>query len=192
MSKNLGETGKRQSGGKESPGSEKPRANSTESHGTPQQRILSLQKALGNQKVQRLLGSTVVRAKSKRGQPQDVLEREADRLAERVMRMPKQEIQPQTEKETKKKEEELIQPKSLADERETPQDSPDLRSEIEALHEGGQPLPESIRIYFEQRLGRNLKQVRLHTDERAAESAQAMNAQAFTAGQHVLFGPGQY
>ena len=34
--------------------------------------------------------------------------------------------------------------------------------------------------------------VRLHTDQRAAKSARAVGARAFTVGQHIVFGPGQY
>jgi len=40
--------------------------------------------------------------------------------------------------------------------------------------------------------GHDLSRVRVHTDARAAESARAMNALAYTVGQHVVFGAGQY
>jgi hypothetical protein len=38
----------------------------------------------------------------------------------------------------------------------------------------------------------DLSEVRLHTDERAAESARSVNAFAYTAGNHIVFGSGQY
>ncbi|MGQ0445565.1 MAG: eCIS core domain-containing protein [Beijerinckiaceae bacterium] len=42
-------------------------------------------------------------------------------------------------------------------------------------------------------LGRyNFSQVRVHADTRAAESARAVNALAYTVGNHVVFGAGQY
>ena len=42
------------------------------------------------------------------------------------------------------------------------------------------------------RLGRRFDQVRVHADAQAAASAQKMGARAFTVGQHVVFGAGQF
>jgi hypothetical protein len=42
------------------------------------------------------------------------------------------------------------------------------------------------------RLGHDFSRVRVHTDAKAFESAEAVNARAFTIGQHVVFGRGQY
>jgi hypothetical protein len=50
--------------------------------------ILSLQKAIGNRGVRRLFESGIIQAKLKIGQPGGVYEREADRVAEQVMRLP--------------------------------------------------------------------------------------------------------
>jgi outer membrane protein OmpA-like peptidoglycan-associated protein len=38
----------------------------------------------------------------------------------------------------------------------------------------------------------DFKPVRVHTDHRSAEAARALNAHAFTVGNHIVFGPGQY
>jgi hypothetical protein len=54
---------------------------------SPVDRILFLQRTIGNQAVGRLLKSGVLQAKLKIGQPKDVYEQEADRVAEQVMRM---------------------------------------------------------------------------------------------------------
>src|SRR6266487_493420 len=43
-----------------------------------------------------------------------------------------------------------------------------------------------------QRSGYDFSQVRMHTDAQAAESARAINALAYTVGQHLVFGTGQY
>lgn len=40
--------------------------------------------------------------------------------------------------------------------------------------------------------GHNFRQVRIHTDARAAESARAVNALAYTVGKDIVFGAGQY
>ena len=45
---------------------------------------------------------------------------------------------------------------------------------------------------MEPRFGHDFSGVRVHTGSRAEESTQAVNAQAYTMGQHVVFGSGQY
>ena len=57
---------------------------------------------------------------------------------------------------------------------------------------GGQPLPKSVQNFFEPRFGYDFSQVRVHTDTRAAKSAQAVNARAYTTGRDIVFGAGQY
>jgi hypothetical protein len=56
----------------------------------------------------------------------------------------------------------------------------------------GQPLDTETRSFMEPRFGRDFSHVRVHSDIRAAESARAVNALAYTIGSHVVFGPGQY
>lgn len=45
---------------------------------------------------------------------------------------------------------------------------------------------------MEPRFGHDFSQVRVHTDAKAAESARAVNALAYTIGQDVFFGLGEY
>jgi len=56
----------------------------------------------------------------------------------------------------------------------------------------GQPLDQATRAYMEPRFGRSFDQVRVHTDSRAAQSAQQIGALAYTFGTHIAFGPGTY
>ena len=62
----------------------------------------------------------------------------------------------------------------------------------EVLHSSGQPLDRQTRAFFEPRFGHDLSKVRIHTDVKAAESAQAVNALAYTVGRDVVFGMGHY
>jgi hypothetical protein len=48
------------------------------------------------------------------------------------------------------------------------------------------------REFFEQRFGYGLSQVRVHADRKAAESARALSAEAFTLGSDVGFAEGRY
>jgi hypothetical protein len=65
----------------------------------------------GNQAVQRLIKSRALQAKLRIGQPNDIYEQEADRVAEQVMRMPDPVLQRQKKPEEEK--EEIVQTKSL-------------------------------------------------------------------------------
>lgn len=62
----------------------------------------------------------------------------------------------------------------------------------EVLNSFGQPLDFVTREFMEPRFNHSFANVRVHTDGRAAESARAVNALAFTVGRDVVFGAGQY
>src|SRR4051812_11945741 len=59
-------------------------------------------------------------------------------------------------------------------------------------HGAGRPLDDSARRAMEARLGADLSGIRVHHDEAAAASADALGARAFTDGAHIAFGRGQY
>jgi hypothetical protein len=62
----------------------------------------------------------------------------------------------------------------------------------EVLRSPGQPLDAATRAFFEPRMRHEFSRVRVHTDAKAAASALAVNAIAYTVGQHVVFGQGQF
>lgn len=62
----------------------------------------------------------------------------------------------------------------------------------EVLRSPGQPLDVATRAFMEPRFGHDFSGVRVHTSEKAAESARAVNALAYTVGQDVVFGARQY
>ena len=62
----------------------------------------------------------------------------------------------------------------------------------DVLNAPGQPLDRQTRSFMEPRFGHDFSNVRVHSDTRAAESANAVNALAFTVGQNVVFGANQY
>jgi hypothetical protein len=143
-----------------------------------------------NQAIQRRLGSGI-QAKLKVSQPGDRFEREADHVADTVMRMssPVESHSLSTEavsvqRACKECNEEVqrkpARPGSVAD------------AGFRYPHGPGQPLPASERNFFEPRFGRDLSHVRVHSDKSAAEAADSVNARAFTIGRDVVFGAGQY
>jgi hypothetical protein len=62
----------------------------------------------------------------------------------------------------------------------------------DVLRSPGQPLDQATRDFMEPRFGQDFSGVRVHTDARAAESARAVNALAYTVGSNVAFGANQY
>jgi hypothetical protein len=60
------------------------------------------------------------------------------------------------------------------------------------LATGGQPLEPQLRTRLEHLFGHEFARVRIHTDEAAAQSAHAIGAKAYTAGEHIVFGSGRF
>jgi hypothetical protein len=136
-----------------------------------------------------------IQRKLKVGAIDDPLEHEADRVAGQVMGMPASDAvtissRPQVSRQCDKCEEEdklqkkETRPQAVACEVPT--------SVHETLRSAGQPLDMESQAFFEPRFGRDLRQVRIHADPRAAESAHSVYARAYTAGHHVVFGRDQY
>jgi hypothetical protein len=62
----------------------------------------------------------------------------------------------------------------------------------QTLNSPGRPLDPIARSFMEERFDHNFSDVRVHTDDRARESARAVNALAYTVGRDVVFGQNQY
>lgn len=62
----------------------------------------------------------------------------------------------------------------------------------EVLRGPGQPMDPAARTFMESRFGHDFSHVKIHADARAARSAAAVGALAYTVGTDVVFGSGQY
>jgi hypothetical protein len=60
------------------------------------------------------------------------------------------------------------------------------------LDSPGRPLDVQTRDFLEPRFGRDFSDVRLHTGPEAADSADALGAQAYTVGNRIVFGAGKF
>ena len=154
----------------------------------------NIQQNAGNPAVQQMLQAGLMQAKISVSQPSDPLEKEADRVADQVMRTPDPTVRQcedcAPDAPCPKCEGEKIQRKACSGHS---SDVPaTLSSSIGSLHGGGQPLPASTRAFFEPRLGFDFSQVRVHTDQKAADSARAIQARAFTVGQEITFAAEQF
>jgi hypothetical protein len=148
----------------------------------------------GNLATQQLFSFGDIQAKLEISHPGDPLEEEADRVADHVMRMPESAVQRNcatfaSGASYSKCDEENIQRKA------TPSYAPEASADISSLRASlcsGQPLPASVRAFFEPRFGTDFSQVQVHIGGRANEAAHAIQARAFTTRQDIVFGAGQY
>ncbi|HEV7684673.1 MAG TPA: DUF4157 domain-containing protein [Pyrinomonadaceae bacterium] len=134
------------------------------------------------------------------GQAGDAYEREADQIADRVMRMPETisdepvstGAPPAVQRKCDECEDEE-KPKIQRKEQ-SGADAPTFAPPLvhQTLKRPGQPLDLSVRLFFEQRFGHQLPDVRVHADTSAAQSASAVNARAYTVGSDIVFGARQY
>jgi hypothetical protein len=137
-----------------------------------------------------------VQAKLAIGQVDDPLEHEADRAADRVMRMSAPEVfvgaapvhvsrkcaisgqSPERPRFTRSASGEVTI--------DTPSAVQDL------LQSAGQPLDSATRSFMEPRLGHDFGEVRVHADALASDASRILHARAFTYGNHIAFDAGEY
>jgi hypothetical protein len=62
----------------------------------------------------------------------------------------------------------------------------------ETMHTSGQPLEPALRASMESQFGCSFSEVRIHVDDLAAASAQALKAEAYTVGSHIFFAARRY
>jgi hypothetical protein len=128
------------------------------------------------------------------GAVNDPLEQEADRVADRVMRMPAPGVSvasavPQISRKCVACEEEEKLQKKPAVLQSTVGGAPAIVHDV--LRSPGQPLDTATRAYFEPRFGHDFSRVRVHTDALAEQSAREVNAQAYTVGRNIVFDAGR-
>jgi hypothetical protein len=133
------------------------------------------------------------------GRVDDPLEREADRVADAVIRTPGPPASfaaapPRLSRKCAACNEEedtlLTKPAEPAHRPARQDGAPSIIDDV--LRAGGQPLETATRAFFEPRFGRDLSPVRVHIDADAAASARLLGAQAYTVGSDVVFAAGHY
>ncbi len=163
--------------------------------------ILSLQRIVGNQAMQRLLiqrQEEQALASMNGGQnrltlntPNDRYEQQASDVASQVvgrMDAAKNAV-------SQRQEEETLQPKgfvqrSIADTGHTVH--PAISERVDAAKGGGQPLSSDVRNPMEQAFDADFGSVRVHTDSQSDEMNQSLQSHAFTTGQDIFFQNGKY
>ena len=116
--------------------------------------------------------SVRVQTKLEMNQPGDEYEQQADRVVDQAMRAPEMQMQHRATSQ--------LEPTRVP---------PIVRG---VLNSPGQPLDAVTRVFMESRFEHDFSGVRVHTDAKAAESASAVKALAYTVGPDMVFGEGQY
>ena len=142
--------------------------------------------------------SWVLQPKLAINRPGDEFEQEADRVADRVMRVSDPGMQRNCECEGQcpdcKKDEQKsvagVQLKRVHPDSTRHSEAPPLVHE--ALASSGESLDSGVRKSMERHFGHDFGRVRVHVDGAAERSARAIGALAYTSGSHIVFGRGEY
>lgn len=128
--------------------------------------------------------------------PGDPLEREADDVADQVMRMAEPGSIGSAPVTVQRKcaacdeeDQSVIQTKRAT---ENASEGLDAGTAVSTAERGGTPLSAETRSFFEPRFGQDFSDVRIHADGEAASSARAVQARAYTFGNDIVFGANQY
>jgi hypothetical protein len=150
--------------------------------------ILHLQRKVGNQAT-----AQMIQAKLTVGEPNDMYEQEADRVAAAVVRKLHAPTQSTAQRQPQASPLPQIQPLV---QRKADMDGMAVSANVEAgiqqARGSGQPLPESLRNPMEQAFGADFSGVRVHSDGESDRLNRAMQARAFTTGQDIFFQQGAY
>lgn len=144
------------------------------------------------------------------GRPDDKYEKEADAVADQVMRMPSSggvQMKPADKKHgiqmkcTKCEEEEKLQMKPanksgnilrMKSANGGTMASEDLTSKLQGSQSAGQRLPEKVSSEMGSKMGADLSGVKVHTGSNAIQMSREIGAQAFTYGSDIYFNQGKY
>ncbi|MDR4518601.1 MAG: DUF4157 domain-containing protein [Nitrosomonas sp.] len=151
--------------------------------------------------VQSVIQGGRIQSKLRIGQPDDCYEQEADRVAEQVVSGRKAgaavagapAIRPANDTQSIQRLceecEEELQLKPETNETGSAVEAGTIQAPPSSA---GRKLPVERRGFFESRMGHGFGDVRIHTDEHAARSAETIHARAFTLGRDIVFNRGQY
>jgi hypothetical protein len=143
-------------------------------------------------------GAAHIQRKLEIGKDDGPLERDADRLADQVMRMPETQARasatvPVIQRECaacSEEDKEALHAMPGASASILTGEVPGIVHDV--LRSPGQPLDAGTRAFMEPRFGYDFGDVRIHTDSKASQSARAVNARAYTVGRDIVFEKGQY
>jgi hypothetical protein len=178
-----------------------------------------LQRSIGNEVLERILTRRTIQTKLAIGQPNDIYEQVADRVAEEIINMPEHVVRPKTSnlpytnnikvgevehprsrphfitgliqyQEDEMEKDERIQTKLNDCKLSTA--STQFEHLFQMTKGNGQALDKATQRYFESHFGNDFSAIRIHNDTNAIQLNKELNSQAFTLGNDVFFNHGTY
>ncbi len=134
---------------------------------------------------------TALQSKTRVSTPSDAFERAADATAERVMGM----AQPASEQGAPRPTTSTADHAGVSIRRDAQPGAAapyDTDTAVHAATQGGVALPGAAAAFFAPRFGRDFSDVRVHSDGAANAGARAVHARAYTIGQDIVFGAGEF
>jgi hypothetical protein len=149
--------------------------------------LTALQRRHGNRAVQRFVESGAGDAAAGLAPADGPTEREAERTAEAVAGRDR------SSGEAGRATEPTVRRKPRPSRTESAKDSQGVPDEVtDVVGSPGRPLESSVQETMEEHFGEDFGGVRIHTGRRAAASAQAVDARAYTVGHNIVFGQREY
>jgi Domain of unknown function (DUF4157) len=162
--------------------------------------------------------NTKIQAKLKTSQPGDEYEREADNIADLIVNTGRSNSNSRYNKISDKTKEFSSTIQKIQNKKEDVNDDKAENRELEIstrplrdndnghtelsgnslilinsiLFESGQPLDSSTKEFMEAKSGFDFSNIRIHNNDNTHESAQKINAEAYTIGNHIMFAKDQY
>jgi len=154
--------------------------------------------AIGDKETAGSLNHPFIQPKLTVGSPDDVYEKEADAMADRVMRMPEPgfvqrkcvECEQEEKKLQRKPLSQVVPPFLQAKNETTVNDG--IANAIQSSRGGGAALDAESHSFMTSRFGYDFGSVKIHNDSQSAQFNRNLNARAFTVGNDVYFNQGEF
>lgn len=154
-----------------------------------------------------MVNAPAIHFKLEVGQPDDTFEREADAVADQVMRMPDPSIQRKCAECEEEEEKARMKPQITSVpasshalnrksshwlQKQGDYANASIENSINNKRGSGQPIPGETRSFMETRIGVDFENVNIHTDGQSAQLNKSLGAKAFTIGSDIFFNKGQW
>lgn len=145
-------------------------------------------------------GENYIQPKLTIGAINDSYEKEANTVADKIMRMPEQNFIQRKCAHCEEEEKKELQRKPLSQSITNVQAKADngavvsssINDKINSSKGNGRGMDESTQSFMQNRIGTDFSNVKIHTDGEAIQMNRELNAKAFTTGSDIYFNEGQY
>ena len=132
----------------------------------------------------------VMKKEDKKEEEKKVMKKEDKKEEEKVMKKEEKKEEEKVMKKEDKKEEDKVQKKESATS--STNSTATASNYISSINGKGQSMDAGVQSFYENRIGADFSDVKIHTGKEAADSAKDINAQAYAYGNNIVFNEGKY